>query len=131
MEKVFSEIEQMLIELNSRDKVFNIDNTKNTKYYNYLTMCLCQLILDKKLFKRNRELLDFLEKVYNFTYPNYVKKSRMMILGKSIQYVSKIDNMEDIKIYLNKSYSYLMHLLREGEIESDLDWETVIETMKF
>lgn len=132
MQKVFDSIDEMLVDINSKNNLYNVQNKNNAKYYNYLNMCLCQIILDKRIIKRNKDLIEFLELNYKFKYANYIKKSRMMILGKTIQFVSEIKSMEEIKILLNKTY-FILNLIQKDELSTDLnkDWQDTIDKIKF
>lgn len=132
MQKVFNNIDEMLIDINYKNDLYGVQNKNNAKYYNYLNMCLCQIILDKKIIKRNKDLVEFLELNYKFKYANYIKKSRMMILGKTIQMVSQIDSMEEVKILLNKTYS-ILNLIKSDEynINQYKDWQDTIDKIRF
>lgn len=132
MQKIFNNIDEMLIDINYKNNLYAVENKNNAKYYNYLNMCLCQIILDKKIIKRNKDLVEFLELNYKFKYSNYIKKSRMMILGKTIQIVSQIESMEEVKILLNKTYYILNHIkLDEYDLNRYKDWQDTIDKIKF
>lgn len=133
MQSLFDDLQRMLADLNEKDRVFPTENQKQAIFYQYLTMCLSQLILDKKVFKGNKILVEFLETNYKFQYPMYITKSRMMILGRTIQNVSKLSNMDEIKIYLNRTYEILCKLNENKELEDinkSADWSDAIFKMK-
>jgi len=131
MNDVFKNIDNMLIDINDKHRIYNFQDKSNITYYNYLIICLSQIILDKKIFKRNKYLIEFMENNYKFEYPEYIKKSRMLILGRTIQLIIKIDNMEDIKIFLNRTYKALS-MLNNNELDINKidDWQDAISRLK-
>ncbi|WP_105176837.1 hypothetical protein [Clostridium cagae] len=133
MQPLFDDLQKMLANLNEKNKVISVENKRQTIYYYYFIICLSQLILDKKTFKKNKVLVEFLELNYKFQYPIYITKSRMMILGRTIQNVYKISNIENIKVYLNRTYEILRKLNENNNLD-DInkleDWADAISKME-
>ena len=69
---------------------------------------------NKKLIKKNSDIAYILEKEFNIKFAEYVKKSRPLILGKSIKYF--FDNINDLEIndLLNTMYKLLSYQI-EGK----------------
>lgn len=133
MQSLFDELQEMLSILNEKNEVISVENKKQCIYYYHFVICLSQLILDKKIFKRNKTLVEFLEENYRFEYPEYITKTRMMILGRTIQNIYKISNIEDVKIYLNRTYEIISKLndnIDADNINKSEDWIDAIFKMK-
>lgn len=51
-----------------------------------------ELILSKKIFRRNTDVIPFLLEVFSVEYKDYVIQSRTMIVARTTQLVSKSDD---------------------------------------
>ncbi len=130
MQSLFDDLQAMLVNINENNSVFPTENKKQTIYYYHLIMCLSQLILDKTIFKKNKILVEFLQDNYKFEYPMYITKSRMMILGRTIQNISKVSEIEDIKVFLNRTYESLKKIEKNEDLNKSNDWSDAIFKMK-
>lgn len=76
---------------------------KNKQVYKYkLIGIIAELIFSKKIFPKNKDIIIFLNDVFDITYKDYIIKSRTTIVAK----VSKKINSEDnVSLYVrNLSY---------------------------
>ena len=73
---------------------------------------------NKKLIKKNSDIAYILEKEFNIKFAEYVKKSRPLILGKSIKYF--FDNINDL---LNTMYKLLSYQIEGKKIDSET-WDS-------
>ena len=78
---------------------------------------------NKKLIKKNSDIAYILEKEFNIKFAEYVKKSRPLILGKSIKYF--FDNINDLEIndLLNTMYKLLSYQIEGKKIDSET-WDS-------
>ena len=78
---------------------------------------------NKKLIKKNSDIAYILEKEFNIKFAEYVKKSRHLILGKSIKYF--FDNINDLEIndLLNTMYKLLSYQIEGKKIDSET-WDS-------
>ncbi len=124
MNNILNEIDLMVNKI-------NMDDAKYNNYYNILTISLTNLINNKIIFKRNSEVVEFLECNFNFQYPDYVKKTRMLILGRTIQNIYKIKNTNDLKKLVNKSYELLSKASNGEDIKTaSKSWSETISKLK-
>lgn len=84
---------------------------------------------NKKLIKKNSDIAYILEKEFNIKFAEYVKKSRPLILGKSIKYF--FDNINDLEIndLLNTMYKLLSYQIEGKKIDSET-WDSFIKILK-
>lgn len=83
---------------------------------------LSNLINNKKIFKKNNELAKFLEIKFEIKFAEYCKKSRPLMIGKTIKYL--IDSETNSSENINTLYRVLNDLLK-GSLE-DLTWTDII-----
>lgn len=83
---------------------------------------LSNLINNKKIFKKNNELAEFLEIKFEIKFAEYCKKSRPLMIGKTIKYL--IDSETNSSENINTLYRVLNDLLK-GSLE-DLTWTDII-----
>lgn len=78
---------------------------------------------NKRLIKKNSDIAYILEKEFNIKFAEYVKKSRPLILGKSIKYF--FDNINDLEIndLLNTMYKLLSYQIEGKKIDSET-WDS-------
>lgn len=78
---------------------------------------------NKKLIRKNSDIAYILEKEFNIKFAEYVKKSRPLILGKSIKYF--FDNINDLEIndLLNTMYKLLSYQIEGKKIDSET-WDS-------
>ena len=82
---------------------------------------------NKKLLKKNSEVAELLEKIFEIKFTKSDKKSRPLLLGKSIKYF--YSNIEELYInnLLNKMYRILY--LQSEEIEEEETWDSFLEKL--
>ncbi|SDL09229.1 hypothetical protein [Natronincola ferrireducens] len=129
MNKNIEEVFYSLNEFDEKFNVFNCDENNYTIFYNAMISGLTQLILCKKLFKRNKDIVEFLDKVFNIKYPDYVNKNRALILGRTIRYVSEIDDSESLKAIINKLYEVISKLNNDNYNPDNLSWHDAIKLL--
>jgi hypothetical protein len=91
-----------------------IDNSNTLKILNPLlnklsntSLCLsdllgiiCYIIYSKDIFPKNRDLMPFLNKVFNISFLEYVINSRTLIVARITKYVYLMDEKESVNIPL-------------------------------
>ena len=82
---------------------------------------------NKKLLKKNSEVAELLEKIFEIKFTKSDKKSRPLLLGKSIKYFYA--NIEEIYIsnLLNKMYRILY--LQSEERKEEETWDSFLEKL--
>lgn len=98
-------------------------------YYNVLITILMQLILNKKLFKTNKECVEFLQATLGFTFADYVVKNKTILIGKVIRQINEIEDLETVKNYINNVYRFMEVILEDEENKDKMDWHDVIMKM--
>ncbi|MFQ9672144.1 MAG: hypothetical protein ACLRZT_02060 [Clostridium paraputrificum] len=71
---------------------------------------LNDIILSKKIFKRNYMIGEFLESYFSITLSSYILSSRTMICGKITKYIYSIDNKDELINLLNSLYNILLKI---------------------
>ena len=82
---------------------------------------------NKKLLKKNSEVAELLEKIFEIKFTKSDRKSRPLLLGKSIKYF--YSNIEELYInnLLNKMYRILY--LQSEEREEEETWDSFLEKL--
>lgn len=94
--------------------MINTDNVQNSKFYNYIVIKLNNNNLDKSdliglisiiiyskdLFPHNKDIKSFIDSIFNQSFPNYIIKSRTLIVAKSarIMYDMSLEEADEIHI---------------------------------
>lgn len=104
-------------------------SVKHTDYKAVFLGVLVQVLNSKTLFKRNNEVAEFLGKRFDIEFADYCKKSRPLMVGRTVKYFLHDDTDGDIKEYLNELYSFIIKAI-EGK-QNDLTWSEVIKSIKF
>lgn len=101
--------------------MINKDDIITTEFYKYASGKLLNrnldkaeliglvslLIYSKDIFKSNKDIKPFIELLFEYNYPDYIMKSRTLIVAKSSRYMNDMDNEtlnnihKKISIYLN------------------------------
>lgn len=84
---------------------------------------LSTLISNKKIFRKNSELATFLENRFDIKFAEYCKKSRPLMLGKTIKYF--LENENDFSENINTIYRILNVLLNNSK--NELSWTDIIK----
>ena len=65
------------------------------EYYAIIVSTISYMSRDRKIFKRNKDLYEFINKVFNKEYKEYIQKNKSILIGKIINHVSNdIDKIE-------------------------------------
>ncbi|WP_051613993.1 hypothetical protein [Paenibacillus sp. UNC217MF] len=91
---------------------FSIQQTKNL----YMGI-LYELILNRVIFVRNNDLNDFLKKVFEKEYNDYLFKSRPYLASRLLKYVS--EEYDSLKI--SASIKLIISFLHENDLQSGSD----------
>jgi len=71
------------------------------EYYLILVSTLSLISKDRKIFKRNNELYEFIKKVFKVDYREYVQKNKSILIGKTINYISSEIEKYEYEKYAN------------------------------
>ncbi len=77
------------------------------------------LIIGKEYFKRNSEVGDFIEKVFDETFPEYVIRSRTLMAARTCRLVINC-NEEEVEKLILKINKYLEKIQTEKEQNNTL-----------
>lgn len=122
---------QILILEEFRNLLIKIDEKKdiNILYNQILFMGLLSSIMNnKKIFKRNKHLKEFLEKRFGLSFPVYVGKSRPLLMGKTINYFLSNEMETNYSEELNLIYRYIQLAIKDEE--NDDSWNDIIRNIK-
>lgn len=115
---------------NNNYHVYNIEKENYTVYYSVLISCISPVILSKKLFKRNKEVMVFLEKHFDIQLPLYLQANRSLILGRAIKHFSQINDINELKQYLDTINSIYKSILSNKEDGQVLSWSDLINNIE-
>lgn len=90
---------------------------------------LNNIILSKKIFKKNYMIGKFLEKNFSMSLSKYALTSRTMITGKVTRYIYGLKSSDELIEFLNALYNILKKL-RDNKDIFDNDIYEVIMGMK-
>lgn len=125
------ELENLLSKVDELFSKLDESGSMKPSSYEYMIVfqgVLVQLISSKKLFKRNLDVAEFLNKKFGIVFADYVKKSRPLMIGRTVKYFLSEDDYGDIKEYLNQIYAFIIAVLNGKE--NELTWSDVIKSMK-
>lgn len=120
LESIIKQFEKLMTQIHNCSASYN-------DYTTIFLGILIQIISSKQLFRKNVNVADFLEKNYGISYANYVKKSRPLLIGKTVKYFIDNDEQQDIKENLNLLYSFILRIL-EGK-QDEVTWSDVIKNI--
>ena len=80
------------------------------------------------LLALNIEVVEFLDKKFGITFADYVKKSRPLMIGKTVTYFLQNDEYVDVKDSLNRLYGFIVAVINGKQ--NDLTWSDVIKSIK-
>lgn len=92
-----------------------LDNIVNTQKL-IATSILNEIILSRKIFKRNAEIGEFLFLYFNIECSKYVLNSRPLICGKVTKKILDIHDKDEVIDILNILYDVLNKLNRESNL---------------
>lgn len=129
MNKKIEEIFDLLNDFNKKHYVFSSEEDNSTIYYNTIIAGITEIILCKSVFKRNKEIVEFLSTVFGLNFPEYVTKNKMLIIGKTVKHFKDIEDIEDIKNNLNKLYEVYSKIMKDDYDNKKLSWQQVIDSI--
>lgn len=115
--------------LSIKDKVIKNGNELDDKmeYKKMIAIeIMCNIILSKKMFKRNTDLGNFLFKFFDIELSKSMLSSRTVICGKIVRIITGYDSEEDINITLNRLYDIVKKLLQN----TDLDEKDIYDVIR-
>lgn len=72
-----------------------------SEFKNEIYQTIVPLVLSKKVFRNSKELKLFTVEIMNLRFADYVYKSRPLLLGRILKYVSELSIEESVKINYN------------------------------
>lgn len=88
------------------------------------------LMLSKKIFKRNSMVAEFADRFFEFKAKKYMLSSRTILVGKIIKDINSINESDKIDDILNTVYNLLKRIVSNQDIfKSDI--YDVIKEMNF
>ncbi|WP_117017118.1 hypothetical protein [Aeribacillus pallidus] len=91
---------------------------------------ISQLILQKKIYKRNNDISDLIKEVFETEFLDYVMKSRTLLVSRIIRIIDSSDEQEFYKI-LNKFNEYVQFDNNDDDSEDFIDyWGKIINDSK-
>lgn len=127
MEKELNDLREQLNLLNQKALTYPTDKAQNVDYYNSLIAGISQISWSKQLFRYNKDLAEFYSRTFNITFPEYVKKNRALLIGRSIRYFTECTNIHEIKGALNKLFKFIYYINQET---NEITWADVIDSIE-
>lgn len=118
--------------LSIKDKVIKNGNELDDKieYKKMIAVeIMCNIVLSKKMFKRNTDLGNFLFDFFDIELSKSMLSSRTVICGKIVRIITGYDSEEDINIMLNRLYDIVKKLLQNIDLD-EKDIYDVIRDME-
>ena len=118
--------------LSIKDKVIKNGNELDDKmeYKKMIAIeIMCNIVLSKKMFKRNTDLGNFLFAFFDIELSKSMLSSRTVICGKIVRTITGYDSEEDINIMLNRLYDIVKKLLQNIDLD-EKDIYDVIRDME-
>lgn len=126
MERELNDLKEQLSLLNQKALTYPTDKAQNVDYYNFLIAGISQISWSKQLFRYNKDLADFYARTFNITFPEYVKKNRALLIGRSIRHFTECTNIHEIKEALNKLFKFIYYVNQETK---EVTWADVIDSI--
>ena len=115
--------------LSIKDKIIKNSNELDDKmeYKKMISIeIMCNIVLSKKMFKRNTDLGNFLFKFFDIELSKSMLSSRTVICGKIVRIITGYDSEEDVNIMLNRIYDIVKKLLQN----TDLDEKDIYDVIR-
>ena len=90
---------------------------------------LQNLILSKKIFRKNKDIATFLKNNFGISLSDYMIHSRTTICWKIVRIIKEITDEDEINNYLNKLFEILKKINNNDDLEK-VDIYSVIERME-
>lgn len=91
---------------------------KNVARYKLIGI-VSELILSRKIFKKNSDITEFLKKVFNIEYKEYVIRSRTLIIAHISRNIVKLDSFENKKVLLEFINCKIEELKEEEDVKGE------------
>jgi len=113
MSKLYDNILELIFK---SDPNYNINDTQNSyDLRNLLLISTNTLISNKKVFPKNADVYNFLLKVFDFDFKEYILKNRVLMIGKTTKFIIELEDILEIENYLNKINRFVLRSLDENE----------------
>lgn len=112
-------IEELLYKYTDIKRKYILDKCRNNDFEikRVITIGILQnIILSKQIFKKNKEIGDFLEKNFRILLSGYVLRSRTMICGKVAKYFTQITDEDELNSCMNQLYDTIRKLEKNENI---------------
>lgn len=129
MNKHINEIYGTLDIYQAKYNTCKTNNENGLMYYNVLISMVIQLILNKKIFKNNKECVEFLNSTLGFSFANYVTKNKTILIGQAIRRINNIEDLEIVKKHINNVYRFVEVVIEDEENKDKMDWHDIIKKM--
>lgn len=117
--------ELILSSLNNIMNKTNYQNNEELEDIIFFIGAFLLLIDNKLIFKKNKDLAEFLEKKFEIKFAEYCKKSRPLMLGKIVKYF--IEEKTDPAENINELYR-ILKLLEQGKL-NEITWSDIIKNI--
>ena len=85
-----------------KDLILFRNELKNNKVPRYKMIgIVSELLLNKEIFRKNSDIVSFLQEVMGLKYKDYVIKSRTMIIARTVRTIHNFDDREYILLKKN------------------------------
>jgi hypothetical protein len=110
-----------IIELNNK---FNDSEFKNIylDYFIILVTNINFLSNNKKIFKRNEEIANFLDNIFHIGFKDYIKKNRKLIIGATMQFISSQEERENYEAYANELNRGINRIIKDQTDPNYVDY---------
>ncbi|MEE1076939.1 MAG: hypothetical protein UHY68_06735 [Acutalibacteraceae bacterium] len=75
-----------------------------------------EMLFSKELYKKNTDIVPFLNEVFDITFKFYILKSRTMIVAKVCRLINNLESTKDIQ---KKLYKYISERINHLKNESN------------
>ncbi|MCW2279440.1 hypothetical protein [Heliophilum fasciatum] len=106
------------------------DENKNATFYWVMFIGVVNsIMISKKIFRKNSELATFLYNNFDIDFPEYIKKSRTQMIGRTNRFLLEHKNDYDILNNINTIYRFINEA-NSGEMDKS-KWSDIIKSIKF
>lgn len=130
MHKNIADMLEIMGLFNDKYNVYKCEEKNEVIYFNILVSCVSEVLMSKIFFKKNKDVLEFLEQNFRIVLPEYVGKNRSLVLGRTIKHFCEIESADEVKDYLNILYKFLREVIKEREGKDKFSWQDAIDIIK-
>jgi hypothetical protein len=77
---------------------------------------------NKKIFKRNEEIANFLDNIFHIGFKDYIKKNRKLIIGATMQFISSQEERENYEAYANELNRGINRIIKDQTDPNYVDY---------